>query len=704
MKPTSYRSLFALATFGLPASLSAQIAWDGTGDGTTYEDGSNWVGDAAPANDLVTDIAQLTGSSVNLSTSRQVNGLDLNASSTLLGGGSLEIGAGGLSGTEDLTISGTTSVDLNGTESSGDYTGDIFIGAGATLSSERTSLMQTGAFAADTFITLDGGTLSQSNNHLDLTGRDIILGAGGGTLRHIDNRNIFGGYLISGTGALTLEGANTDVGRVQLTEANTYTGGTIVKNGAQAWLYNNNSFGAADTAISLESGGKLYFAANHDFGQRVITMGAGGGIIDTAGKSGQVRAGVLGSDDLRVDGGGLLEWYADSSAFTGDITVDEGTEIRVRTSAADMLGTGVITLDNGAFIKNRNNSFNINNDIVLGSGGGGIEVGWANRTITVNGDISGAGQLGITNDSSSTRIRGNNTYTGGTLIQARLNVDNTTGLGTGKVTLDNVNGEIVDGTHTRGWLQNRGNDLNITGGLEVTANGGAIKAGWSKNITISGVFEGTGQLVVEGDSGTIVASNVANTFSGEISLRDATSRINVSSLGAGAVISGAGEFTVAAGGEVTLDSDSSGFTGTTVSAGTLFITGALGGDLTTSGTGTVGGTGALSSLTLDAGATFLFSETDTITVVGLVTLDSTFGVDDLEGIGSGTTEGVYTLIDNAGDFSYIENFGVENSAVLGGNKYAYFQNGSLQLVVIPEPSIALLGGLGLLGIFRRRRI
>ena len=36
-------------------------------------------------------------------------------------------------------------------------------------------------------------------------------------------------------------------------------------------------------------------------------------------------------------------------------------------------------------------------------------------------------------------------------------------------------------------------------------------------------------------------------------------------------------------------------------------------------------------------------------------------------------------------------------------RLAYFQNGSLKLVVIPEPGVALLGGLGLLALLRRRR-
>jgi hypothetical protein len=69
-------------------------------------------------------------------------------------------------------------------------------------------------------------------------------------------------------------------------------------------------------------------------------------------------------------------------------------------------------------------------------------------------------------------------------------------------------------------------------------------------------------------------------------------------------------------------------------------------------------------------------------------------------------DGIYTLIDTtATDFSLarLENFGLANAYDIGGGCSAYFRRGSLQLVVIPEPAAALLGGLGLLALLRRRQ-
>ncbi len=146
---------------------------------------------------------------------------------------------------------------------------------------------------------------------------------------------------------------------------------------------------------------------------------------------------------------------------------------------------------------------------------------------------------------------------------------------------------------------------------------------------------------------------------------------------------------------------------TTVSAGTLVIDGMQSGTglITVQADGTFGGDGATAgSLHFDLGAKFLFSATETFTVDGSAVTFDGFGIADLVGLDSFADYGTYTLIDGSADFDFtnIANFGVENAYDLGGGTSAYFQPGSLQLVVIPEPSTALLGGLSLLVLLRRR--
>ena len=98
---------------------------------------------------------------------------------------------------------------------------------------------------------------------------------------------------------------------------------------------------------------------------------------------------------------------------------------------------------------------------------------------------------------------------------------------------------------------------------------------------------------------------------------------------------------------------------------------------------------------------------DALSVGGTVTFGTSFGIDDLAGVTWGSVaDGTYTLIDTTGtDFSLagLDNFGLANAYNLGDGRSAYFDQGSLQLVVIPEPASALLGGLGLLVLLRRRR-
>ncbi len=121
----------------------------------------------------------------------------------------------------------------------------------------------------------------------------------------------------------------------------------------------------------------------------------------------------------------------------------------------------------------------------------------------------------------------------------------------------------------------------------------------------------------------------------------------------------------------------------------------------------IGGGGLLvGDLTLEAGANFEFTLGQTLTVTGVVSLDSSFGVASLLGFTSGVANGTYTLIEGELASLNIQNFGLENAYDLGGGRLAYFKQGSLQLEVIPEPGsvLLLLGGAAALAVLRRRTV
>jgi autotransporter-associated beta strand protein len=123
--------------------------------------------------------------------------------------------------------------------------------------------------------------------------------------------------------------------------------------------------------------------------------------------------------------------------------------------------------------------------------------------------------------------------------------------------------------------------------------------------------------------------------------------------------------------------------------------------------GVFGGNATLSGdLTFAAGTKLIFSDAYTLTIASgkQATFSHTsFGIADLVGLDSSVAAGNYTLIAGTvvGTF---DNVGLVNAVDIGDGKQAYFEQGSLNLIVVPEPSTLALTGLGIVGllIFRRR--
>ncbi|MCU0781477.1 MAG: autotransporter-associated beta strand repeat-containing protein [Akkermansiaceae bacterium] len=186
---------------------------------------------------------------------------------------------------------------------------------------------------------------------------------------------------------------------------------------------------------------------------------------------------------------------------------------------------------------------------------------------------------------------------------------------------------------------------------------------------------------------------------------------------AGDIINGSGTVAVAkqGAGRWILGGNNTYTGATTVSAGTLLITGALGNSPVTvedgaiiGGSGTIGG-----ALTFAAGgrldltgATLGPASANILSVASGQDITLTdFSFADIIGWDwSNAAVGTYTLINGGGAVILA---GATPTAAnpfdFGNGKSGYFQQGSFQAVIIPEPAAALLAPLALLALLRRRR-
>ena len=206
-----------------------------------------------------------------------------------------------------------------------------------------------------------------------------------------------------------------------------------------------------------------------------------------------------------------------------------------------------------------------------------------------------------------------------------------------------------------------------------------------------------------------LAANIADN-GGAVTVKRSTSQFTL--LQSDVYSSGAVSLTKSGSGLWVLTGSST-YTGqTSVSEGTLLVNGALGNsNVTVSSGASFGGTGALGgNLDLTSGSFFhVVDLNDGLDVTGTINLFNGFSVDHLVGLDlSSVSNGIYTLISGSfgpGVFAGLANNSLDDAYDINNDRSAraYFQDGSLQLVVIPEPRAALLGSLGMLMLLRRRR-
>jgi autotransporter-associated beta strand protein len=482
--------------------------------------------------------------------------------------------AGNLSGSGIIEVLGTGALTLAGNNS---YTGATEIAQGTLRIGSASALGST-----STVYLYDAGILDLNNYSLttpSIAGTGQIH-LGSGVLSTGNGGDYTFSGVISGSGG-SLNKVGT--GRLTLSGANTYTGGTTIMEGTLS-IAADNALGAVPASatpgnLTLNGGtlattGTIEIAAN-----RGILIDSSGGTINTDDGTTLTYGGAFeGSGSLTKRGQGTLSLSGSSPSYNGDTTVQEGT---LSLAAAQALN-GNLYIQGGAV--NVVNSAALENATLHWSGSGNLDFttnteAWLGGLASVGSNSSNFLQEGLTlyvggNDADTT-FGG---YAGGTGTFVKE--------GSGTFTFE---GSFIDqGVSVRldeGTFALASGSDNALANATVILNYGTFDFGNNSSANF-GALSGSGNLTLENSTSQPVSLTVGN---------------NSADTAYTGTLSGSGSLTKIGSGTLTLSSNHS-FTGdTTISSGTLVLdtTNTLAGDLyLTGGTLRLGNADAAASSTV----------------------------------------------------------------------------------------------------------
>jgi autotransporter-associated beta strand protein len=397
-------------------------------------------------------------------------------------------------------------------------------------------------------------------------------------------------------------------------------------------------------------------------------------------------SGVIASGALNKWGGSLLT-LSGANTYSGGTWVNAGT---LQITNDGQLGAVPaspalnLTLNGGQLFNNAASlSLAANRTVSLGAGGGYLEAGGAGNTFTVNGQITGAGGLGVAWDSGTVVLNGANNYAGATTIGTTGNACNNNA----GATLRLGNASALPATDLIFGSSAHTATLDLHG---YSATVGALTGG--ANAVVDNLSGGTSTVSV-GNNGA------GSTFSGVI--QNTAGTVSLAKIGSGTVTLAGGNTysgnTIISAGMLALGSGGSlgGGSSVSIAAGATLDVSALGGSyslgssatLTASGTASPATINGLSGGTMNLGAQPIVLNYDgahpalTVAQSTLNLNGNTISVDAPSALGEGT----YPLIQVTGGGAIVINgsLTLSGTAVVRGYAGTFSVSGNeLMLTVV----------------------
>ena len=340
--------------------------------------------------------------------------------------------------------------------------------------------------------TIEVKNYADTNPSFDTSGSNPIVPSGGRPASHMNTFTVAGA--VSGAGALVKSGDGT---LVLTNTGNSYTGGTMI-NGGILSTADAAALGAATSSMTINPTGVLQATGSYTTARAVTLGGTGGassgGTFDITTGVAVTRSGVIdGTGSLTKTGAGTLT-LSGTNTYTGDTYVNGGLlSITHNQSLGPQptLGSSLyaVHLANGTTLQTAVSSSGSNRQLELVSGTATLDVA-SSFTEQRNGLVYGAG--GLIKTGGGTEVLTNaNTYTGGTTINGGvLQVNNTSGSGTGSGAVAVNSGGTLSGLLTATGFATAGT---IEG--QVTVNsGGALLANSSSTFTFGGLTLNTSSI------------------------------------------------------------------------------------------------------------------------------------------------------------------------------------------------------------------